>query len=35
MEDIVQLNNGLKMPLTGLGVFQIPDFDQTNKILTI
>ncbi|KGF77133.1 aldo/keto reductase [Lactococcus lactis] len=35
MEDIVQLNNGLKMPLTGLGVFQIPDFDQTKSVVKL
>lgn len=29
-----QLNNGVKMPLLGFGVFQIPDHAQCERVLT-
>ena len=31
MKQIIELNNGVEMPLIGLGVFQIPDLDECEK----
>ncbi|RRK10207.1 aldo/keto reductase [Lactiplantibacillus garii] len=33
MKNEVTLNNGLKMPALGFGVFQIPDFDECKRVV--
>ena len=29
--EFVSLSNGVKMPMLGLGVYQVPDFDQCEQ----
>lgn len=33
MKNEITLNNGLKMPMLGFGVFQIPDFDECKRVV--